>query len=200
MFKPQDIEDLIEHSAQKQGVHSMTTVPTPGGVPVAKEDGFIDDGWLSSQILRKGEGGKISLDDLPDGLALTVNGAIPQTILPDPLKATAFQSSGTSAATRFYLSDGTDLAAWILNKVGAGGIEKIEDYVLPNNNCSATRAENNCTFDSGFTVSNCSGTPQVLRHVEVVFSTGNLFGWPFVHFYRHYMTAPTIPISNCYSS
>jgi hypothetical protein len=135
MFKPQDIEDLIEHTAQKQGVHSMSVTPTPGGVPVAKADGFIDDDWLSNQIVKKGTGGKISVEDLPDGLAMTENGSIPPRILPDPLKTDKFKSSGTVTATKFLIADGTDLAVLIASKAGGGGIKRIETHLLPENNC-----------------------------------------------------------------
>jgi hypothetical protein len=192
MFKPQDIEDLIEHSAQKQGVHSMTTVPTPGGVPVADENGFIDDGWLSSQIIKKGTGGKISVEDLPDGLALTETGSIPPRILPDPLKTDVFQSNGTTSATKFLLADGTDLVTLIANKVGAGGIKAIEDKWM---------ADNNCSF-RGYPSANCTnqGYPQIIRHVRLELKASSLFNGSILNVDRSWMKNPNEPEYNCYSN
>jgi hypothetical protein len=185
MFKPQDIEDLIEHTAQKQGVHSMSVTPTPGGVPVAKADGFIDDDWLSNQIIKKGTGGKISVEDLPDGLAMTENGSIPPRILPDPLKTDIFKSSGTTSVTKFLLADGSDLITVINNKVGAGGIKRIEDHRLADNNCG-TREH---------TSANCGnqGYPAVLYKVDLKLKPSSIFNGSILEVSQFWTMNPRLP-------
>jgi hypothetical protein len=135
MYKPQDVQDLIDHSNSSAGAHSMSVTPVAGGVPVAGSDGRIDDGWLSDRISRK-TSDKITAADLPEEVVLTTNNKIPNKYFASTIKSNAFQTTGTRTSTGYRLSDGTDLAT-ILGS-SSGGLVSGAETVLVSElaNCS----------------------------------------------------------------
>jgi hypothetical protein len=112
MPRPQDIQDLMDHAVTVGGVHGIQKTPVAEGVPRAKDDGTLEDGWLSSNIVKKtGAGGKILVSDLPAEVVTLVSGKIANSLLPDTITGKTFQSTGNTTATGYKLADGTDLAA-----------------------------------------------------------------------------------------
>jgi hypothetical protein len=135
MYKPQDVQDLIDHSSVAEGVHSFVTTPVVDGVPIADEEGRIDDDWLSDNILRK-LGGKIDASELPDEVVLTENDKIPDKYFAKIVKANTFQSSGTKTKTNFILKDGKDLIE-LLGSSTAGRVKAGKTVVVDSlSNCS----------------------------------------------------------------
>jgi hypothetical protein len=134
MYKPQDVQDLIDHTSTAVGEHSMAYTSVAGGVPTAGADGHIDDSWLSDKISRK-TNDKITAADLPDELVLTTNNKIPDKYFASTIKANAFQTTGTTTSTGYILADGTDLGE-LLAQAGQPIDDIVHIKVSELRNCS----------------------------------------------------------------
>lgn len=126
MPRPQDIQDLIDHRVAAEGEHKITPLSAAGSVPMAGDDGKIDNSWLKDSVVTTDPDspgdGKIPVAVLPDTVVQLVNGKIPMGQLPDWIQGKVYQSNrdGSPAqGTGFILSTGVDLMTYFQSQMGS---------------------------------------------------------------------------------